>query len=301
MDKERRSRLKSVVGQARRAVEDDARVQLRHLGIDENEIKPVEKLPHLSAADKELRQKIVEALEKEKAGDISYSEAFDRYVRHVGFTYVNRIAALRAMEVRNLIKETVIRRDVYGGGSRREYELAERERFSDPYELLKAGLVEAFNEVSAEIRVLFDVNSEYSLVFLGHKALLELVKLLGEEVPEEDWKEDDIIGWIYQYYNEEARVGFRKAKRKPKADDIPVINQFYTPRWVVRVLVDNTLGRLWLEMNGRCPKLGDSVKRTMEQLENPSGDKVDEFCSYLVPLNQEPPPRERKRLGKLRS
>jgi len=300
MDKERRSRLKRVVGLARRVVEDDVKVQLRRLGIDEDGIKPVEKLPYLSVEDRELRTKIVEAIEKEKAGDISYGEAFARYVRHVGFTYVNRIAALRAMEVRNLIKETVIRRDVYGGRSRREYELAERERISGPYELLKAGLVEPFNQVSAEIKVLFDVNSEYSLVFLGHKALLELIRLLSEEVPEEDWKEDDIIGWIYQYYNEEARAEFKKAKRKPKADDIPVINQFYTPRWVVRVLVDNTLGRLWLEMNGRCPKLGDPIKRTKEQLENPSGDTVDEFCSYLVPLSQEPPPREKKRVREIK-
>jgi hypothetical protein len=300
MDKKRRSRLKSVVGQARRIVEDDVRVQLRRLGIDENEIKPVERLPHLSVEDKELRAKVVKAIEKEKAGDISYDEAFDRYVRHVGFTYMNRIAALRAMEVRNLIKETVIRRADYGGHSKREYELSEREHFSDPYELLRAGLVEAFNEVGAEIRVLFDVNSEYCLVFLGHKALLELIKLLSEEVPEDDWKEDDAIGWIYQYYNEEARAEFKRAKRKPKADDIPVINQFYTPRWVVRVLVDNTLGRLWLEMNGRCLKLGDPVKRTREQLENPSGDKVDDFCSYLVPLGQEPPPREKKRVREIK-
>jgi len=300
MDKERRSRLKRVVGLARRVVEDDVKVQLRRLGIDEDGIKPVEKLPYLSVEDRELRTKIVEAIEKEKAGDISYGEAFARYVRHVGFTYVNRIAALRAMEVRNLIKETVIRRDVYAGRSRREYELAERQRISDPYELLKAGLVEAFNEVSAEIKVLFDVSSEYSLVFLGHKALLELIRLLSEDVLEEDWKADDIIGWIYQYYNEEARLDFRETRRKPKADDIPVINQFYTPRWIIRVLVDNTLGRLWLEMNGHCPKLGDPVKRTKEQLENPSGDTVDEFCSYLVPLSQEPPPRERKRVREIK-
>jgi len=300
MDKERRSRLKSVVGRARRVVEDDVRVQLRRLGIDENEIKPVQNLLYLSAEDKELRTRIIEAIEKEKAGDISYDEAFDRYVRHVGFTYVNRIAALRAMEVRGLIKETVTRRDVYGGRSRREYELAERERISDPYELLKAGLVEAFKEVSAEIRVLFDVNSEYSLVFLGHKALLELIRLLSEEVPEEDWKEDDVTGWIYQYYNEEARAEFKKAKLKPKADDIPVINQFYTPRWVVRVLVDNTLGRLWLEMNGRCPKRGDTIKKTIEQLETPSGDAVDEFCSYLIPLSQEPLTRKKKSVREIK-
>jgi hypothetical protein len=301
MDKERRSRLKRVVTEARKVVEEDVRIQLRRLGFDESgKVRPVEELSYLSSEDKELRNKIVEAVEKEKTGGISDREAFDRYVRHVGFTYVNRIAALRAMEVRKLIKETVLRRDVYGGRSLREYEIAEREGIVDPYRLLKTCLVEAFREVSAEIKVLFDVNSEYSLVFPGHKALLELFRLLSEEVPEEDWKEDDIIGWIYQYYNEEARAEFKRSKQKPKADDIPVINQFYTPRWVVRVLVDNTLGRLWLEMNGRCPKLGDPIVRTKEQLANPSGDTVDEFCSYLVPLSQEPPPRKKKRVREIK-
>lgn len=301
MDKERRSRLKRIVTEARKVVEEDIRVQLRRLGFDDSgKVKPVEELPHLSGEDKELRNKIVEAVEKEKTGGISDREAFDRYVRHVGFTYVNRIAALRAMEVRGLIKETIAQRDVYGGKSLREYEIAEREKIVDPYQLLKTSLIEAFDEVSNEIRVLFDINSEYSLIFPGHKALLELFRLLSEEVPEEDWKEDDIIGWIYQYYNEEARAEFKKSKRKPKADDIPVINQFYTPRWVVRVLVDNTLGRLWLEMNGRCPKLGNPIVRTKEQLANPSGDTVDEFCSYLVPLPQEPPPRKRKKVREIK-
>jgi hypothetical protein len=280
MDKERRSRLKSVVGQARRIVEDDVRVQLRRLGIDENELKPVQNLLHLSVEDKELRTRIIEVIEKEKAGDISYGEAFDRYVRHVGFTYVNRIAALRAMEVRSLIKETVIRRADYGGHSKREYELAERERISDAYELLKTGLVEAFNEVSAEIRVLFDVNSEYSLVFPGHKAFLELIGLLSEEVPEGDWKEDEVIGWIYQYYNEEARREYRRARRKPVPDDIPVINQFYTPDWIVRTLVDNTLARLWLEMH--------------------VGSELREFCTYFVPSNNMQRERQVKKVQEIK-
>jgi len=301
MDKERRSRLKRVVTEARKVVEADVKTQLRRLGFEESgKTRPIEELNHLSGEDKEVRNKIIGAMKKEKTGGISDREAFDRYVRQVGFTYVNRIAALRTMEVRKLIRETVLRCDVYGGRSLREYEIAEREGIVDPYRLLKTSLVEAFMEVSAEIKVLFDVNSEYSLVFPGHKSLLELIHLLSDEVPKEDWKEDDVIGWIYQYYNEEARAEFKRAKRKPKADDIPVINQFYTPRWVVRVLVDNTLGRLWLEMNRRCPKLGDPIVISKEQLTNPSGDTVDEFCSYLVPLSNEPPSRKRKRVREIR-
>lgn len=301
MDKERRTRLRRVVGEARKLIEDEVRVQLRRLGIDGGgRAKPIEELPHLNQGDVETRKKVLNAIEKERVGRISQREAYDRYVAHIGFTYVNRLAALRTMEVRGLIKETVKRRDKYGGRSRREYEIAERQGIYDPYELLRASLLEAFNQVSAEIKVLFDINSEYSLIFPRHRALKELLGLLSEEIPGEDWKEDDIIGWIYQYYNEEARAKFKKERRKPRADDIPVINQFYTPRWVVRALVDNTLGRLWLEMTGRCPKPGDPVKRTREQLENPSGDTVDEFCTYLVPLAQDPPPREEKRVREIK-
>lgn len=266
MDKERRSCLKRVVTEARRVVEEDVRVQLRRFGFEESgKVRPVDELPHLSRDDRELRDKILKAVEKEKISGISDHEAFDRYVRHVGFTYVNRIAALRAMEVRKLIKETVLGRDVYGGRSLREYEIAEREGIVDPYRLLKASLIEAFREISTEIKVLFDVNSEYSLVFLGHKVLLELIRLLSEEVPEEDWKEDDIIGWIYQYFNDEAREEYRRAKRRPLPDDIPLITQFYTPYWIVKALVDNTLGKLWLEMN--------------------PASQLAEFCTYLLPSN----------------
>ncbi|NIO37315.1 hypothetical protein GTO27_06370, partial [Candidatus Bathyarchaeota archaeon] len=193
-----------------------------------------------------------------------------------------------------------MRRTKYGDRSRREYEIAEKHRERSPEELLKFSLLEAFREVSEEIKVLFDTNDEYSLLFPELLTLRKLIEFFSKVIPEENWKEDDIIGWIYQYYNEEARAKFKKEKRKPKADDIPVINQFYTPRWVVRVLVDNALGRLWLEMNGRCPKLGDAIERTKEQMGNPYGDIVDEFCSYMVPLSQEPPPRKSKRVREIK-
>lgn len=301
MDKEKRSRLKKVVSLARTIIESDVRAQLRRLGVNEDgSYRPLRELTFLSRDEMKLRGKVLQAIDKEKAGDITPKEALDRYVRHVGFTYINRIAALRAMEVRGLIKETAIRRSRYGGMSRREYEIAEDHKEYSYDEVLKASLLQAFEEVSGEIKVLFDVNDEYSLLFPESRALRELIRLFSEEVPEEDWEEDDIVGWIYQYYNEDARAKFKKAKRKPRADDIPVINQFYTPRWVVRALVDNTLGCLWLEMNDRCPMLGYPLTRSEEQLKVPSGDTVDEFCSYLIPLSQQPPPRTRKSVREIK-
>ncbi len=302
MDKEARSRLRRVVTQARQLLEEDIRTQLKRLGIEESgKTVPAGRLVHLRREDKELRDKILVAIQKEQVRKVRRSEAYDRYVRHVGFTYLNRLAALRAMEVRELIKpETVIRRDQYASMSRREYELSEREGLSDRAEVTRRSLLEAFNEVSQEIKVLFDVNDEYSLLFPSPRTLDKLISLFGEEVPEEDWREEAIIGWIYQYYNSETRLEFRKKRRKPRPDDVPVISQFYTPRWLVRALVDNTLGRLWLEMKGRMPKPGEGEAPSEERLRNPQGETVDEYCSYLIPLKQNPPSREVKSVREIK-
>jgi len=301
VDKKARSNLRKVVGQARQLLEEDVRTQLKRLGIEEGgKTIPAGRLSHLSREDKELRDKILVAVRKEQVKNIKLKEAYDRYVRHVGFTYLNRLAALRAMEVRDLIEETMIRRDQYAGMSRREYELSEREGLSDRDEIAKKSLFEAFNEVSQEIKVLFDVNDEYSLLFPSPRILDKLLDLLEKNVPHEDWCEDDVIGWIYQYYNSEARAEFKKNRRKPRPDDIPVINQFYTPRWLVKALVDNTLGRLWLEMKGRMPKPGEAKALSGEELRNPQGEKVDEYCSYLIPSRQNPPFREQKSVREIK-
>jgi len=301
VDKKARSNLRRVVGQARQLLEEDVRTQLKRLGIDEGgETIPAGRLFHLSREDKELRDKVLVAVRKEQVKNIKLKEAYDRYVRHVGFTYLNRLAAMRAMEVRDLLDETVIRRDQYAGMSRREYELSEREGLSDRDEIAKKSLFEAFNEVSREIKVLFDVNDEYSLLFPSPRTFDKLLDLLGKKVSPEDWSEDDVIGWIYQYYNSEARAEFKKNRRKPRPDDIPVINQFYTPRWLVKALVDNTLGRLWLEMKGRLPKPGEGKAPSGTKLGNPKRETVDEYCSYLIHSRQDPPIRDQKSVREIK-
>jgi len=149
MDREARSRLKRVVTQARQLLEEDIRIQLKRLGIEEGgKTLPAGRLVHLGREDKDLRDKILAAIQKEQVRNVKRGEAYDRYVQHVGFTYLNRLAALRAMEVRGLIKETVIRRDQYAGMSRREYEISEREGISDRAEVTRRSLLEAFKEVS---------------------------------------------------------------------------------------------------------------------------------------------------------
>jgi hypothetical protein len=321
MDRERRYNLRRVVDECRKILEGDIAKRIAYYGIlaDGNSLDP-SKLSHLKKAeDLAVRRRLDQAIEKEIIGGLSYKEAVARYIRHVGFTYLNRFAALRAMEVRDLIEETIIRKADLGGRSLRERKIAESNSSLSPDQVLQDSLLQAFREVGEEIKVLFDTEDEYSLVFPETRSCQEVIRLLTEEVTEDDWKQDDIIGWIYQYFNEEARKEFKKAKRKPKADDIPIINQFYTPHWVVRVLTDNTLGRLWLEMVGRCPQIvkENGNREVIERrkgipdpkadpdkfqawLRNPSGNTVDTFCSYVVPLKNEPPPRERKSVKEIK-
>jgi len=281
MDKDRRNNLRRVINQCRKILEEDVERGLAYYGIlTDGTFLELDKLEHLNAEEIEIRKRIEVAIEKELVGGLDKKEAVHRYIRHTVFTFLNRIAALRAMEVRGLIKETIIQRSEYGGRSLREREIAEANPSFSPYEILKSTLIQAFKEVSEEIKILFDVNSEYSIVFPSEKACRNVIKLLTEDITENDWREDDIIGWIYQYFNDEARKEYRKAKRKPKPDDIPVINQFYTPHWIVKALVDNTLGRLWLEMHPES--------------------KLSEFCTYMVPLKNGQNKREVKRAREIK-
>ena len=286
MDKERRKNLRQVVTQCRRILEEEIARRLNYYGVDLNgtAVDPVQ-LRHLTQDDLEVRRRLDDAIAKQVAGGLTREEAVKRYMRQVSFTYLNRLAALRAMEVRELIVETIVRRDKYGGMSLREWKLAEANLGMNRDEAFREALVEAFRERSREIKILFDPEDEYSLVFPRTKACLEVIRLLTDDITEDDWHQDDIIGWIYQYYNDLARDEYKEAKRKglkrqPAPDDIPVINQFYTTPWIVKFLVDNALGRLWLEMHPES--------------------KLKDMCTYYSPLRTSPQPREAKSVREIK-
>lgn len=104
-------------------------------------------------------------------------------------------------------------------------------------------------KVTEDIRVLFDPDHEYSQVWPTHKALMAAVRAINETFPLETYRFPDFLGWVYQFFNvrekEEIR---RKTRGKPRTPhELAVINQFYTPDWIVKFLVDNTLARRLLD------------------------------------------------------
>jgi len=108
-----------------------------------------------------------------------------------------------------------------------------------------------FEDVSRELRALFDPRDPASLLWPKRAALLELLDILNRPELAELWSEDETLGWVYQYFNGNDVKEMREAVKggAPRnSRELAVRNQFFTPRYVVEFLTDNTLGRIWYEM-----------------------------------------------------
>ncbi len=325
MEKARRDHLRVVVARARTTVQASLEQQLASYGFfPDREPLPAEMLG-LEREDAARRLALEGALRREAratAGTIG-PEAVRRFVREAGGTWINRLAALRALEVRGLLDPHAARlSDDYGGLSARALrlqELALREGLRPSREeALQAAVKDACRELSESVRVLFDLHDEASLLFPEVRELLALFSDEAEGVSTADWSEPDVLGWVYQYYNTDANAELKRRKKtkgfKYAPDDIPIANQFYSPHWVVRVLVDNTLGRFWLESRARCPMLRfeegshtldehrqgvphaarelEAFRAWIDEAPDPLRDeRVDRLCRYLVPLPSTAPSR----------
>lgn len=203
---------------------------------------------------------------------VARREAVSRLAREQAFTLLNRLAALRMAEEREIVLECVRR-----GTSSEGFELFQQTAggaFGDTHESYRAYLFLLFDELSTDLGVLFDHWDPAGLLFPRREALEAVLAELdgvgkanknGEFTPEqfaEIWAEDETIGWIYQYYNDpEERKKMRKESAAPRnSRELAVRNQFFTPRYVVEFLTDNTLGRIWYEMTRGQTRLAEQCR-----------------------------------------
>jgi len=276
LDKAEREHLEDVVEDLRERVEDNARYQLTREGLDEE--------PAASdTLDDETRQ-LVEAIELEAVDGHTWDEAFEQYVTGVGYTIVNRLAALRCMEVRDFVDEEVT---VFkGNGLTPAAETLVHEEFLLEDEAILEAYHNACDELAEEIEILFDRSSAYSQIDPDDDTFEALCRLL-DEVPDEVWRADDVLGWVYEYYNRPV-VESLDAKNTLEPDDVGPANQFYTPHWVVRMLADNSLGKLYLEATDQADAVPEpaalSPEARKDRLVTPEeAPSVPELCTYLIP------------------
>ena len=181
--------------------------------------------------------------------------ALDRIVREQAFTVLNRLAALRMSEARGFLTESLA-----NGYDSKGFLLFHRiagTSLGETGEAYTHYLFSVFDEFALDLSVLFDRFSAQGRLFPSTPVLLELLALINNDEVATLWAEDETIGWIYQYFNsQEERKKMRDASQAPRnSRELAVRNQFFTPRYVVEFLTDNTLGRIWYEMTKGQTKL----------------------------------------------
>jgi hypothetical protein len=188
LDKAEREHLEDIVEDLRERVEDNVEFQLRQKGLDDEP-------ENVDGVDEDT-QKLVEAIELEAVDGHTWDEAFQQYVTGVGYTIVNRLAALRCMEVRDFVGEevTVFKEN----GLTPAAETLVHEEFLLEDEAILEAYHNACDELTDEIEILFDRSSAYSLVDPDDDTFEELCRML-DDVPDELWRADDVLGWVYEY------------------------------------------------------------------------------------------------------
>ena len=232
----------------------------------------------LTAEEKSQRQELIKQI-KEKG--------YQQVMEEVAYTWFNRFIALRFMEVNNYlpshirvfsdasgafkpeILNDVLHLDLPGLDSGKVAEYIES---NDTEALYRYLLLTQCNALNSALPIMFERMGGYTEMLLPNN-ILRQDSVLGHmvsDIPEEDWQDAvQIIGWLYQYYNTELKDDtFAQLKKNVKItkERIPAATQLFTPDWIVRYMVENSLGRLWLEGHPNA-ELHDGWKYYLDEAE----------------------------------
>jgi hypothetical protein len=198
-------------------------------------------------------------------------------MRECAFTFLNRFAAFKMMEARGLVQECVTRGQESTGF--KEFTGLAPGLSILPDKGYRLYLECLCDEIGREVGVLFNRHDAASLLWPARRALEEVLAKLNEPELTGVWSADETIGWIYQYYNDPVeRKAMRENNPTPQnSRELAVRNQFFTPRYVVEFLTDNTLGRIWYEMTrgettlrDRCRYLVRRPNEVFQTLDTPA-------------------------------
>lgn len=217
-------------------------------------------------------------------------KGFDQVMEEVAYTWFNRFSALRFMEVNNYLPSRIrvftdengkfkpeilaeaIHLNLDGLDMEKVYALKDA---NDDDALFKYLIITQCNALSGVLLGMFQKIADYTELLFPDNLLRDgsVIEQMVAQIPEEDWKDQvQIIGWLYQYYNTEPKdkvFADLKKNKKITKEKIPAATQLFTPDWIVRYMVENSLGRLWVEGH-------------------PNDDLKESWKYYLEEAKQEP-------------
>ena len=276
MDKDTRNAIERATQRARKLLEDDFASQLEGTFdvLRAGSVAP-KAGSHLSPRQVFQRDKIVAAIEHKRAAGMSGADAVADYLRDAAFTALNRFVALKMLEARELVQECITKGE-QSGGFREFCGLAPGVALLPESTGYRLYIESLFDELSTEVKVLFDRRDPASVLWPKRATFEALLDVLNAGDLASVWGEDETIGWVYQFFNSgDERRAMRDASQSPRnSRELAVRNQFFTPRYVVRFLTDNTLGRLWWEMRRGSTHLASRCGYLVRRPGEPTGLRV---------------------------
>lgn len=257
------------------------------------------------------RNKLVEVIQQ-KEKDTDYKTAYQYVIEEVAYTWFNRLIAIRFMEVNDYLPSHIRVLSSESGKLEPDlvttpfdaelpftaeeeaqiFQLKQDNKLDEVFRILFLKQCNALNEI---LPALFEKTKNYTELLLSLSIIDQdgVVYHLIHDIPEDDFNIErggqvEIIGWLYQYYNTEPKaVAFAKNGKITK-EEIPAVTQLFTPDWIVRYMVENSLGRLWVEGHPDCD-LKENWKYYLEeaQQEPEVQAKLSEIRKEYAALNPE--------------
>ena len=253
-----RTVLAARITELRVGLQEDARRQLAAWGITAREVGPPPGGRTLSADDTAARDLVLAVLETRRQAGLPQDEALDAYLEEVAFTLLNRLVTFRCLEERGLLRvggqpETLVARDAVRGASSLVWRTRDANKELDERSVARAAYRTACLAMTERVKVLFDPDDEASAVFPTLPLWQQAIAALNDPaIPPAVFAEDEIMGWVYQYWSTELKNEvYAKLAKGGKIDDpseLAAATALYTERYIVDYLVQNTLGATWVEM-----------------------------------------------------
>ena len=257
------------------------------------------------------RDKLIEVIQQ-KEKDTDYKTAYQYVIEEVAYTWFNRLIAIRFMEVNDYLPSHIRVLSSESGKLEPDlvttpfdaelpftaeeedqiFQLKQNNKLDEVFRILFLKQCNALNEI---LPALFEKTKNYTELLLSLSVTNQdgVVYHLIHDIPEDDFNIErggqvEIIGWLYQYYNTEPKAAAFAKNGKITKEEIPAVTQLFTPDWIVRYMVENSLGRLWVEGHPDCG-LKENWKYYLEeaQQEPEVQAKLSEIRKEYAALNPE--------------
>lgn len=257
------------------------------------------------------RDKLIEVIQQ-KEKDTDYKTAYQYVIEEVAYTWFNRLIAIRFMEVNDYLPSHIRVLSSESGKLEPDlvttpfdaelpftaeeeaqiFQLKQDNKLDEAFRILFLKQCNALNEI---LPALFEKTKNYTELLLSLSVIDQdgVVYHLIHDIPEDDFNIErggqvEIIGWLYQYYNTEPKAAAFAKNGKITKEEIPAVTQLFTPDWIVRYMVENSLGRLWVEGHPDCG-LKENWKYYLEeaQQEPEVQAKLSEIRKEYAALNPE--------------